>query len=212
LLLLKTIHGIEKHPQAANVCRFSLYLTLLDYVGRAPIERLIRAAGDEKFLPDLRKNIVSADAFAAKIPAAKYTHVVGNPPWPMSTGQKDRTNQGGERREESADVLRFAEELQKARLAFGHNRLSDLFTWLAVRRLAADGAAFLRYVNSSVLRYFASLFGASYLMDKAKFEKNDLQALPCPFTNVLRSWLSTLTFTSRLAPKDACSSATRRAT
>jgi hypothetical protein len=43
---------------------------------------------------------------------------------------------------------------------------------------------FLRYVNSSVLRYFASLFGASYLMDKARFEKNDLQALPCPFVDM----------------------------
>lgn len=33
-------------------------------------------------------------------------------------------------------------ELKHAKLAFGHNRLSDLFTWLAVRHFAADGAAF----------------------------------------------------------------------
>jgi hypothetical protein len=43
---------------------------------------------------------------------------------------------------------------------------------------------FLQYLNSSVLRYFASLFGASYLMDKARFEKNDLLSLPCPFTDM----------------------------
>jgi hypothetical protein len=34
------------------------------------------------------------------------------------------------------------------------------------------------------MRYFASLFGASYLMDKARFEKNDLLSLPCPFVDM----------------------------
>jgi len=43
---------------------------------------------------------------------------------------------------------------------------------------------FLGYVNSSVMRYFASLFGGSYLMDKARFEKNDLLSLPCPFVDM----------------------------
>jgi hypothetical protein len=43
---------------------------------------------------------------------------------------------------------------------------------------------FLGYVNSAVLRYFASLFGASYLMDKARLEKNDLLGLPCPFVDM----------------------------
>lgn len=139
-LLLRTIYGIEKHPQAANVCRFSLYLTLLDYVGRAPIEKLIKAAGDEKFLPDLSKNLYSSDAFATEIVPARYTHVVGNPPWPMAGGQKDRTNRETDKREKSAALRAFAEELKGAKIAFGHNRLSDLFTWLAVRRLAAEGA------------------------------------------------------------------------
>jgi hypothetical protein len=140
-LMLDCIHGIEKHPQAANVCRFSLYLTLLDYVGRAPIEKLIKAAGQEKFLPDLRKNIRSADAFDRTATAGKYTHVIGNPPWSMTGGQKDRTNQGLDRREVSAAVLAFAGELKRSNLAFSHKRLSDLFTWLAVRHLAADGGA-----------------------------------------------------------------------
>jgi hypothetical protein len=44
-------------------------------------------------------------------------------------------------------------------------------------------AGFLKFINSVVLKYFASLFGASYLMDKARLEKNDLLALPCPFEN-----------------------------
>jgi hypothetical protein len=139
-LLTTTIHGVEKHPQAANVCRFSLYLTLLDYVGRASIEELMGAAGQLKFLPDLSGNIRCGDAFEAVVPSERYTHVIGNPPWPMSGGQKDRTNQGAEKRGQSQAVAEFARELKSAKLAFGHNRLSDLFTWLAVRRLAAGGA------------------------------------------------------------------------
>ena len=43
---------------------------------------------------------------------------------------------------------------------------------------------FLAYVNSTIVRYFASLFGASYLMDKARLEKKDLLAFPCPFRGV----------------------------
>lgn len=139
-LLLRTIYGIEKHPQAANVCRFSLYLTLLDYVGRASIEKLIEAAGEEKFLPDLADNIRSMDAFTTTVDPTKYTHVVGNPPWPMTGGQRDRTNQETDRRQESAAILSFAEELKGAKISFGQKRLSDLFTWLAVRRFVAEGA------------------------------------------------------------------------
>lgn len=41
--------------------------------------------------------------------------------------------------------------------------------------------AFRAFIDSDVVRYFASLYGASYLMDKARFEKKDLLAIPCPF-------------------------------
>jgi hypothetical protein len=58
----------------------------------------------------------------------------------MSSGQRDRTNQGAGRRDESPALVEFVTELKSAKLAFGHNRLSDLFTWLAVRRFAANGA------------------------------------------------------------------------
>lgn len=178
-LLLAAIHGIEKHPQAANVSRFSLYLTLLDYVGRAPIDRLIRAAGDEKFLPDLRKNIVSGDAFASR-PARKYTHVVGNPPWSTIAGQKDRTNQGAERREESADVARFAEELRRAKLEYGGGRLSDLFMWLAVRWLADEGAAI------AFLLHAKSIIG-----------RNASNFAHCIATNVTVEWIGNLSHLRR---------------
>jgi len=138
-LLLDCIFGIEKHRQAANVARFSLYLTLLEYVGRAPIEDLMIAAGDTKFLPPLSDNIVCADSFTTPFGQARFTHVVGNPPWTMIGGQKDRTNTGGRVREEGQAIRAFKLELARARLKTGHSRLSDLFTWLAQRCYANSG-------------------------------------------------------------------------
>ena len=140
-LLLHSIHGIEKHPQAANVCRFSLYLTLLDYVGRAPIQELVTATEPEKFLPDLWENILTADAFTV-FPAERFTHVVGNPPWSMAGGQKDRTNSAALHAEGNEAALAFASELAEAGIGFGQNRLSDLFAWLGLRRFAVEGATF----------------------------------------------------------------------
>lgn len=153
-LLLEIIHGVEKHPQAANVCRFSLYLTLLDYVGRDSIEKLIEASGQSKFLPDLTANIRSADAFATEQASTKYTHVIGNPPWAATGGQKDRTNRNTGKQGESSAIANFVNELKAAKIAFGHNRLSDLFTWLAVRRLAGENAviAFLLPAHSLIGR------------------------------------------------------------
>jgi hypothetical protein len=153
-LLLECIHGVEKHPQAANVCRFSLYLTLLDYVGRASITELVAAAGDTKFLPDLSRNIISANAFEQEVFLKKYSHVVGNPPWSMTGGQKDRRNQNDTRREDNSFIVAFANELKKKRRSFGQNRLSDLFMWLAAERLAtSDGViAFLLPAHSVIGR------------------------------------------------------------
>ena len=37
------------------------------------------------------------------------------------------------------------------------------------------------FLDSGVVRYFSALFGATVLLDKARFEKGDLLALPCPF-------------------------------
>ncbi|WP_274629021.1 N-6 DNA methylase [Arvimicrobium flavum] len=139
-LLLKGIHGVELHAQAANVCRFSLYLTLLDYVGRATIDELVEAAGDEKFLPDLSDNVVSESAFATRFLGRKFTHVVGNPPWSASSGQKDRTNRDQGRGGESAGVADFRMALSLAKVPVGQARLSDLFFWLAIFKLAANEA------------------------------------------------------------------------
>ena len=40
------------------------------------------------------------------------------------------------------------------------------------------------FLKSGVAEYFATLFGATYLMDGARMEKGDIGMLPCPFTSV----------------------------
>lgn len=158
-LLLGSIFGIEKHRQAANVCRFSLYLTLLEYVGRATIDELVIAAGSEKFLPDLTKNIVSADAFGMPLGQGKFSHVVGNPPWSMTGGQRDRTNQARTKVETSPETEAFKAELKAAKISFGHDRLCDLFTWLALLKLAETNGAVAFVINAkSVIGRHANNF------------------------------------------------------
>jgi len=44
-LLERTIFGIERNPQAVNVARFSLYLTLLDYVENVSIKETLSNGG-----------------------------------------------------------------------------------------------------------------------------------------------------------------------
>ncbi|WP_441277225.1 N-6 DNA methylase [Tardiphaga sp. 172_B4_N1_3] len=158
-LLLNSIHGMEKHPQAANVCRFSLYLTLLEYVGRATIDELVEAAGSEKFLPDLSRNIISADAFATQAGGGMFTHVVGNPPWSMSGGQKDRSNRSRGKKETTPAIEAFKAELKERKISFAHDRLCDLFTWLALLRLVERGGAVAFVINAkSVIGRHANNF------------------------------------------------------
>jgi hypothetical protein len=137
-LLTECIFGIEDLPEAANVCRFSLYLTLLDYVGGAPIETLRETFGEEKFLPTLAENIHAADAFSSPFGGRRFTHVVGNPPWSQEGGQKDRTNRTRGERKSNVALEAFKLQLDARTEPVGHNRLADYFYWLGTR-LAEEG-------------------------------------------------------------------------
>ena len=83
-ILETAIVGVEKNRQAANVARFSLYLTLLDYVENASIKELKQLAGRRVF-PELRDTVLDCDLFSitdtelARL--GRFSHVVGNPPW-----------------------------------------------------------------------------------------------------------------------------------
>ncbi|MGP7795625.1 N-6 DNA methylase [Sphingomonas sp. CLY1604] len=82
-VLSDSIRGVELKAQAANVARFSLYLTMLDYLPGRTLASLADELGDRQLFPDLSHNIIDQDAFEL-LPdafAARATHVFGNPPW-----------------------------------------------------------------------------------------------------------------------------------
>lgn len=82
-ILSTAILGVELKQQAANVARFSLYLTMLDYLPGVTLANVSEFIRSEKLFPDLKDRLMVRDTFNAlpKSLRNKATHVVGNPPW-----------------------------------------------------------------------------------------------------------------------------------
>lgn len=143
-LLQDCIFGIERNPQAANVCRFSLYLTMLDYVAGVDIGRLGAIEDGGKLLPSLDSNVVVASAFTHPFGKARFTHVVGNPPWLRLKRRGARRNgpvsiPAAPAATDDSALTAFLAELG-GETPVVHGRLSDAFVWLAVECLAAEDA------------------------------------------------------------------------
>lgn len=146
-LLRDCIFGIEKNPQAANICRFSLYLTMLDYVAGVDIGRLDDIENGEKLLPPLEGNVVVASAFSHPFGETRFTHVLGNPPWLRLQRRGARRNvpvPAGPARPlatapDDPALTTFLRGLGKETPVM-HGRLSDAFVWLAADRLAMEDA------------------------------------------------------------------------
>ena len=146
-LLEDSIFGIERNPQAANVTRFSLYLTLLDYVENTAIDAMRMVMKREQVFPPLTENIFNRDVFNVNRRGAgevgRFTHVIGNPSWGSIGRRSDRTNaqhalwqdDQGHRGLEPATV--FMEELDSRKYPVINKRLSELFVWKIVRDLVA---------------------------------------------------------------------------
>jgi hypothetical protein len=82
-ILSTTVLGIELKQQAANVARFSLYLTMLDYLPHVTLGNVQAAMEGERLFPDLLDRLIVRDTFR-RLPGGMRnvaTHVVGNPPW-----------------------------------------------------------------------------------------------------------------------------------
>ena len=95
-LLEQSVFGIERNPQAANVTRFSLYLTLLDYVDNAAIDALHTLMKPDRVFPALTDSVLAQDAFTLNKRGAddigRFTHVIGNPPWGSIGRRSGRAN------------------------------------------------------------------------------------------------------------------------
>jgi hypothetical protein len=168
-LLEQNIFGIERNVQAANVCRFSLYLTLLDYISGADISTLVKMARGTRVFPALTTNIISRDVFEVRAEGAKgigrFSHVVGNPPWSSFGDTASRTNakRSKERQEKIAQSVaaatKFHSGLDASIYPVSNKRLSELFVWKIKRDLlSANGALGILISTRSFVSRSASAF------------------------------------------------------
>lgn len=168
-LLEQNIFGIERNGQAANVCRFSLYLTLLDYISGANITALAKMARGTQVFPPLMNNIISQDVFAVQSEGpdsvGRFTHVVGNPPWGSFGDSASRTNaQRPQERQNKitqsmAAAVEFHAGLDAHHYPVSNKRLSELFIWKIKRDLlAVNGTIGILISTRSFVSRSASAF------------------------------------------------------
>ncbi|WP_180982645.1 DNA methyltransferase [Methylocella silvestris] len=151
-ILEDAIFGIEKNLQAANVARFSLYLTLLDYVENASIKELKQLAGSRRVFPSLGGNVLDRDLFSISgddlTRLGRFSHVIGNPPW---GGFGEQTGRSNEQRSPTSAAQRdarlklardYISSLDAALYPVNNKRLSELFIWKIQRDLLQKSGVF----------------------------------------------------------------------
>ena len=146
-LLEHSIFGIERNPQAASVARFSLYLTLLDYVDNTAIDALHRLVKPARVFPALTNNVLAKDVFTINTCKAddigRFTHVIGNPPWGNMGDRSGRANvpHGAalteQRHASLGPAVAFSRELEPTQFPVANKRLSELFVWKICRNFLA---------------------------------------------------------------------------
>jgi hypothetical protein len=151
-ILETAIVGVEKNRQAANVARFSLYLTLLDYVENASIKELKQLAGSRGVFPELGDSVLDRDLFsitdAELARLGRFSHVVGNPPWgsfgeQTGRGHVQRSAAETAQRDERLKAARaYVASLDPAEYPVTNKRLSELFVWKIVRDFLQKGGVF----------------------------------------------------------------------
>jgi restriction-modification enzyme MmeI-like protein len=152
LILETAIFGIEKNRQAANVARFSLYLTLLDYVENGSIKELKRLAGSRRVFPGLADNVLDRDLFSITQADLKqlgrFSHIVGNPPWGSFGEQTGRSNVErsaayvAQRNARLKPARDYVASLDPVECPVSNKRLSELFIWKVQRDLVQKNGVF----------------------------------------------------------------------
>lgn len=135
-VLIGCIRGIELKEQAVNVARFSLYLTLLDYLPGRTLASLQEELGDERLFPDLSANVITQDAFDSLPPEfeRQASHVLGNPPW-------KKAQEGTLALAFSADLIAEVNDT-----VVDERSMAELFYWRSARDLAAPTDAVIALV------------------------------------------------------------------
>jgi hypothetical protein len=163
-ILKNCIFGLEPHAQAANVARFSLYLTLLDYAPGVTLSSLEDSLQGEKLFPPLEQNVIERDFFKGKLPkvlAGRVTHIVGNPPWTEI--------------EAGTEASEYREKLDSDAFPVDQNRLSELFVWRALNDALASNGSFglllstKSFVSPSAVHFPFALAGNAKITGIANF-------------------------------------------
>ena len=137
-ILERCIAGIERDAQAANIARFSLYLTMLEDLVGSTIDDLATASGERRVFPPLAQTIVTQDAFSTDVRFShRFTHVIGNPPW-GSLEKRSERNAATRRTMREAPAVAFQESLDRAR-PVAERRQSELFVWRVERDFLEEG-------------------------------------------------------------------------
>ena len=133
-VLETSIFGIERNPDAALVAAFSLFLTMLEYVGEhfelGPAPGRGRVGREPVFPGLIGHNILVRDTFGKEpLPPAfqrKFQVVVGNPPW------------------QQVKVLGSSVEAAAAGFSkrMDRGRAAELFFWFCHDSLLVEGGAF----------------------------------------------------------------------
>ena len=132
-ILSSAIMGIEIKQQAANVARFSLYLTMLDYLPGVTLANVADVMEGEKLFPDLIDRLIVRDTFQALPEAMRNTasHVLGNPPWTKIESD------GAAKRYRTRLLHAGGEDLPPFLGATGTS--AETFFWRALRDICAPG-------------------------------------------------------------------------
>jgi len=134
-LLENHFFGVDTDSDACNIARFSLTLTLLDYVDLPDLENKENSNGDQR-LPSLNGNIFCDNFFnddaewQRTLMQKKADWVIGNPPWKKLTKKNARP--------EDEPVENWIEQEEKLR-PVGKKQLARAFAWRAAEYVNQDG-------------------------------------------------------------------------
>jgi hypothetical protein len=132
--------GLDTDPDACNVARLSLILTLLDYVDPPDLED---ARLKPKLLPDLRRNVIEGNFFEddhewrTLFSNKKADWIVGNPPWKqLKEGRKHKITK------DDKLVLAWIKTEEKKKIKprpVGNYQAARAFAWRAAEYISETG-------------------------------------------------------------------------
>ncbi|MFA5897527.1 MAG: N-6 DNA methylase [Hyphomicrobium sp.] len=126
-LLVDSIFGYDRDPDACRVTHLSLILAMLDYVDPPDLNRTPNFK-----LPGLEENIRTKDFFdVAAVESGSFEWIVGNPPWFELTNS----------RKQDRSALEWVEEHRSDPIT--ENQVAEAFTWKVLKHLSSSGAVAL---------------------------------------------------------------------